>query len=363
MEKAQRKKIMWILNGFLSNGITMFVINYLTNLDLNKFEYYLGISGDYIDQSLLKKVEELNVKIVYLPCRKRQTIEYFFKLKKIVKNENIDIVHIHGNSATVAIDLLAAKQGGCKRRIAHCHNSRCDYKKANKLLKPIFNRVYTCGIACSEEAALNMFGKVDSIRIIKNGIDTNKFCFNEKKRKMMRDNLNILDKDILLGHVGAFNNQKNQEFLIELIKKLIYYDDSYKLVLVGEGEKLEFIKKMAKDYGVDNKVLFLGKRDDIAAIMCIFDIFVFPSKFEGLGIAAIEAQSTGIPCIASEEVPLIARVTDNMEYLKLDVDEWCKRILNDNLNIDIEGNMKVKAQGWDIRTCANELQMMYMSIL
>ena len=341
----------------------MFVINYLTNLDLEKYDYILGISGDYIDDVLIEIVKKLELRIVYFPCRKKHTIKYFVELVNFIRKERIDAIHIHGNSTTITIDLLAAKIGGCKCRIAHCHNSKCDYKRINVILRPLFRKIYTVGIACSREAAINMFGEADNVYILKNGIDTQKFHYSNLHRNKIRNELNILNSEIVLGHVGAFNNQKNQEFLIALMNKLLAQSKMYKLVLVGEGIKQEEIKKLAVKSKLDDRVLFLGKRDDVADVMNAFDIFVFPSKFEGLGIVAIEAQSVGLPCIVSEYVPYIAKTTTNIEYLKLDVDIWTEKILNGKFEIKTECNREVRENGWDIKNCVEELQKIYYSLL
>ena len=355
----RRKKILWVLNGLLNNGISMFVVNCLSHMDLDRYEYHLGISGRYIDDNLLRKLDDLNITIHIFPCRKKETVAYFLQLRDYIRENGIELVHFHGNSATLAIDLFAAKLAGCKHRVAHCHNSKCDHKIANQLLKPFFNSLYTVGIACSDIAAVNMFGK-NGAQIIKNGIDTQKFRFNSEYRANVRKELHITNDKIVLGHVGGFNEQKNQKFLIDMFKKLYSINSNYILILVGDGEKRQELMQYSRDIGIKNEtVFFLGNRSDVNMLMNAFDCFLLPSIFEGLGIVAIEAQSTGLSCILSDRVPSITNVTNSVVYLPLDSDRWVQEILKSKYSIDESQSLVVRENGWDIRKCVKDLEDIY----
>lgn len=181
-----------------------------------------------------------------------------------------------------------------------------DNKKITQIMnekkyKAFFNSLYTVGIACSDIAAVNMFGK-NGAQIIKNGIDTQKFRFNSEYRANARKELHITNDKIVLGHVGGFNEQKNQKFLIDMFKKLYSINSNYILVLVGDGEKRQELMQYSRDIGIKNEtVFFLGNRSDVNMLMNAFDCFLLPSIFEGLGIVAIEAQSTGLSCIENKD--------------------------------------------------------------
>lgn len=346
--------ILWVLNGLGQNGISMFVLTYLQNLDKRKYHFYLGISGNEINDILYKEAKKMDMEIICMPCRKHETFKYVIDLMKFIKKNHIDIFHIHGNSTTITIDLLAAKMAKCKIRIAHCHNSKCDFKIVNKIIRPVFNKLYLEGFACSEKAAINMFGrdweKKKCVYILKNGIEINKFTYSENHRMRLRKELHIDDSDTILGHVGFFNEQKNQRFLVNLMERIIHEGRlNYKLVLVGDGPNKNKIQKMAKDKGLDRYIYFLGIRNDIPSILSCFDIFLFPSIFEGLGIAVIEAQSSGLPCILSDNIPRITKILDTTEYAMLDEKLWVNRIIQKKRNKNRRNAViAVRELGWDI---------------
>lgn len=347
--------VLWVLNGFEQNGISMFVLEYLKYLDKTKYHFYLGISGNNINDFLYKKIKNIkNIDIISLPCRNKGIFHYFISLIKTIKSKEIKIFHIHGNSSTITIDLLAAQISKCPIRIAHCHNSKSNHDIINKILQPFFNKMYSKGFACSKDAAIHMFGKNwetnKRISILKNGIECGKFIYNKSERKRIRNELQIKDSEIVLGHIGVFNNQKNQKFLIDIIELLQKSGKyNYKLVLVGNGPNKSKIEKLVVKKGLGKYIIFAGVRNDIPSVLCGFDIFLFPSIFEGLGIAVIEAQSSGLSCILSDKVPCITKILDSTQYITLDINLWSEKILEYKINNNRENSsFKVQSLGWDI---------------
>ncbi|QGF40719.1 glycosyltransferase [Limosilactobacillus gastricus] len=154
---------------------------------------------------------------------------------RLCRQNQYDVVHVNGNSTTMAIELAAAKLAGVKVRVAHSHNTTTRHVKANQLLRPFFEMVVNGRIACNQAAGKWLFKSKDFV-IIENGIDFDKYKLNQNVRTKIRSKLGISDDKILIGHIGKFNSQKNQEFLIELAEKL---DDRYRVILIGNGVNLK----------------------------------------------------------------------------------------------------------------------------
>lgn len=362
----KKKKILWVIHNFYQNGITMFIINFFSKINLEKYEYILCISGNKIEQTLVKEINNLGVKVIFAPCRQKNVISYFFYIMACIKKDHIDAIHVHGNSSSISLDLLAAKLGGVKICIAHSHNSDCSIGILNKVLRPFLLMLCDYGIACSQEAANNMFGakrRKKSCLILKNGINIEQFIYDEAGRENLRNEWNINEHTIVLGHVGVFNSQKNQQFLLPILKELIKSNPNYRLVLVGDGEKREIIQENAKNEGLSEYIIFTGKRDDVNKVMSAIDIFLFPSIFEGLGIVAIEAQAEGLPCLLSSEVPSIAKILYTTEFIELEQVAWVNAIKKINIGRVNDGNMLVRNSGWDINDCVKELEGFYLAAI
>ena len=218
--------------GLIYDGITSVITSYLEAMNREDLKIYV-VSTIMSESKIEKKIEELGCEIVQLPSRRKSPIVYFFSLAHFIRKNNIEVIHAHGNSATLSIELLAGFLGGCKRRIAHSHNTRCDQVRADKMLRPLFNLLYTDALACGNEAGLWLFGN-RKFKVLKNGRNVKKYSFSLEKRNEMRKRLDISDC-IAIGHVGGFFEQKNHKFLIKIFREVLNRKPNAKLFLIGDG--------------------------------------------------------------------------------------------------------------------------------
>ena len=168
------------------------------------------------------------------------------------------------------------------------------------------------------------------VHILKNGIDINEYIdIDSNSRKNVLQELHLSEDAKIIGHVGRFSESKNHLFILTVLKKLVEEDSSFVALLVGDGPLREMIEKEAERQGLLDHIRFLGVRTDIPRLMKAFDVFLFPSLFEGFGIVMLEAQSSGTPCIAATSVP---KSTDMglglVTYINLEdhIDQWCDGI-------------------------------------
>lgn len=146
-------------------------------------------------------------------------------------------------------------------------------------------------------------------RYIPNRIKTGRFRFNAEIRTAMRTQLGVEDS-FILGNVGRLCYQKNQSFLLDVFHEVLRSKPESQLLLVGEGEDEAALKQKAQQLGISDRVIFFGVTDQVEKLFFAMDAFVFPSRFEGLGIVSIEAQAAGLPVLCSENIPSEAHVTD-----------------------------------------------------
>ena len=321
----QTIKVLMIVKEFEIQGISEVILNYAENINNKKFQIDV-LAGDQYDKGNLKRLTACGGKFWCVKGRDKNILVYIYRLSLIIKREGYDIVHVHGNSAMITPELLAGKLGGAPVRIAHSHNITCNHPWLDKILHPLFSSLYINALACSEEAGKWMFKK-HSFDIINNGIDTSKYVFDNENRKKLREKLGVKN-EILIGHVGSFNQQKNQKRILEIFETICRSCKNVKLIFVGDGEMRPEIENLAKDHGLTDRVIFFGQCQSTGPILSAMDIFVFPSLYEGFGLALLEAQVSGLVCIASDMVPQKANVTGCVQYLSLsDPDEiWKKTI-------------------------------------
>ena len=187
------------------------------------------------------------------------------------------------------------------------------------MLRPFLKEIGTQFVACSDVAAKWMFPLIDNrkIKIIKNGIDVDKFKYDEVKRSKVRKELNFSDNDIVIGHVGRFCYQKNHPFLVKVFKEVIKENSNYRLLMVGIGPNEGKIKKLIKELKLEEYCIFYGASSNVSKLYQAMDIFLLPSKFEGLPIVGVEAQASGLPVIFSDKITRGAKIIDCVSFLPI----------------------------------------------
>ena len=332
----------------LKGGIQSLVMEIVKNIDKEKVQIDFLLLDDGKKYELEDELENLGCKVYKLKGIWLRTPLDFMKYTKALDNffknhRDYDVVHMHSSSKNYMV-LKKAKKYGIPVRIAHSHN--IDFQTKNPIKKLIGNifkvnlkKYATDYFACSKIAGKWLFGEKiinsDKFKVIHNAIDYDKFKFDGNKRKEIREELNIKDDEIVVGHVGRFSNQKNHEFLIDIFDELYKKNDKFKLLLIGIGETEELIKEKVKKLNIENRVIFLGFKEDVSKYYNAMDLFLFPSKFEGLGITLIEAQANGLICFTSKDVvPEEAKLSDNLYYIKLSdgFKKWTEKIENCNLS-------------------------------
>lgn len=194
--------------------------------------------------------------------------------------------------------------------------------------------------------------------IIKNGIDINRFKFSPSKRKDMRKELRISDDTLLLGHVGRFTEEKNQVFLVNLLTYL--RNTKFKLILIGDGDTFTKVKAVSKKLAISKNIYFVGRKNNPEDYLQAMDVFLLPSKYEGLGLVAIEAQCSGLPVIASNMVPKDIKITPHVSFLSInDVQGWIHKLKEySRFERKDESNL-IKKSGFDEIALRKNMKKLY----
>ena len=352
-----------------NGGVESVIMNYYRNINRNNIQFDFLCNTEQVAYE--DEINKLGGRIFRVTARSKNLKEYKKDMKEFFKQnaKNYDTIWVNICSLANIDYLKYAKKYGIKRRIIHCHNSqnmdsfiRGFLHKFNK----IFLRNYATDFwTCSNDASRWFYSKKmmqsNKYCVIKNAIDTKKFIFNEKVRNEYRDKLNINDK-FVIGNVGRFHFQKNHPFIIKIFNEIHKQKPNSVLVLVGVGPDEDKIRKLVKEYNLEDSVKFLGSRNDVPELMQAMDIFLFPSLFEGLALVAIEAQTAGLPVFASDKVIASETKIDNtiFNFIPLDENEsyWAQAILKfDNNKRQRNSNEElIKESGYDIKVEALKLE-------
>ena len=358
-----------------ANGITNVMLGYCTAiLKLAKDIRFDLVCINEPEEKYTRPFLESGGK-VYVLSRLKHPLEYRKQLGKIFRGA--DAVHAHGNSATLALEMEAAFNAGVPLRIAHSHNT--DQLDNPKGLKDHLHRAYLkyekhllrryaeYYVACSPEAGKWLFGKKrckgENYLLLTNAIESSRYSYDEETRAEVRKELGFEGKKVII-HVGQFRTQKNHDKVIEIFSELCSRDEAYRLILVGKGEDEYRIRDKVSSMGLSGKVRFLGNRNDVDRLLQAADVFLFPSLYEGLSIALLEAQASDLICIVSDTVSPSSFVTEKAVSLGLDKDAktWADKIEAslDAFKTRSDRKSLFTDKGYDISAQIKVLEKFYM---
>lgn len=358
-------RVLHILQRMEMAGVQALLMNIYRNIDRKKVQFDFLVhykTPQFFDEEIEKmggKIYRLSVREDYKFIKYCKELDNFFSEHKEYK-----IVHGHMHSLGF-IYLHFAKKYNIPVRIAHSHTNNTQ-KDLKLPLKLILNRLYeknaTELFACSKAAGEYMF-KNKNFTVINNAIDSKKFAFDANKRKQKRRELNI-SNNFVVGCVGRFEIQKNQKFSVNVFSELIKEKENAVLLFIGSGSMEKEVKQMVSNMNLEEKVLFLGNRDDMPELFQAMDVFLFPSLFEGLGIVAVEAQASGTPVVCTDTLPEEINVSPLIYRVSLNekMEKWKRIILSTQNNNYIHKDISkfIRNNNYDIAVVAKQLEDFYI---
>ena len=348
------------------NGQTLIILKYLRAMDRAGMTIGYASKGEPAPE-IRQALEALGVKVWALPERRGQRpLAYGRALARIVRREGYNIVHVHGNSATVALDLLAARLGGAGVHIAHSHNTTTSYPLVNQLLKPLMFMNANGRMACGREAGQWMFGS-RSFDVIPIASDADEYAFDAARRDQKRREMGVGPEDILLMLVGLLTPQKNHAFLLDAFADAVARNPRLKLMLVGGGELRQALEQQVTQLRLGDSVTFTGHVRDVPDRMRAADALVLPSLYEGFPNVLVEAQLSGLPALVSDRVTRDCDMTGLLAWLPLDRAAWADAMAA-HRPIDRDAASRaareaIARRGFDIRAAAAKLRMRYEQLL
>lgn len=360
------KRLLCIISGMNAGGAETFLMKVFRTID--RMEYQLDFAVNIEKEGFYdKEIYALGGKIYHFPAKSAFFWGYVKGLKKIIHDNHYDYVLRITSNAMGFLDLAIAKKAGAKKCIARSSNSSdgasLKVKISHWLGSILFKRFVDVKIAPSSEAAIYTFGKRDYekglVNILPNGLDLKYFCYTEIGRESIRREFNIKDSQKVIGHVGRFSTQKNHSFLLHIFEEYHKKEPNSVLMLIGEGGLKTEIQRKVNEMKLDECVIFAGIRVDMPSFYSAMDVFVFPSLYEGMPNAVIEAQSCGLPCIVSDVVTKEANISNNVQYVSLecDVRNWVNKITDCIDNGRLYSIDALRNNGYDIQSAVKRFEM------
>ncbi|WP_137624793.1 glycosyltransferase [Lactiplantibacillus pingfangensis] len=364
--------IFYLVFGLSSGGKEKYSLNLYEHINKDKYNLQFIVkymSHDFFDDqyeaagghkiALMKVNTKLPEKI--------NTLIFAFRVFKSVK-ENYDIAYFNLNKpADVFTYPLICRLAGQKKIIIHSHSSSQDdetrfLKVMNALGRFVINSIASAKFACSDKAAVWMFGekhaKKRDYKLITNGLEINDYDFNENVRSRIRLALGIKPDQMVVGHVGRFATTKNHTFILDVFKEIVKIQPNAILILIGVGPLEKDITKKAESLKIISNVKFMGEVVNVNEYLQAMDVFLLPSIFEGLPISGVEAQASGLHCVYSNNISREADITGNVQFLGLDegTKKWASTVIAESKICRQSEKKKVAKAGFDIAYSTRQVE-------
>ena len=360
-----------IIGKMDSGGKKNLVMEYYRHIDKNKIQF------DFICDSDSKAIPDEEIKSlggrVYIIPPYQKILANMREMKRICKANKYPIMHAW-NSTMNLFPMKVAKSTGIPVRISEslsmAHEG--DWKtKIKKLLRPMSKLYATHYMSCGDDCGRWQFGNelfdAGKVDVFKTVINTKFNDYNLELREKTRKDFGWEDK-MVVGHIGRFTPQKNSVHLIEIFAAVAKKETKAVLCLIGDGELKNQMMAKIKELGIENRVDYLGRREDIQQFYNAMDCFLLPSLYEGLPVVGLEAESCGLPMFFSTEVTREANACELGHFIGLDEseDHWADEILKamkENMPIRRSHAKEVADAGFDSASEAIRLQQYYFSAL
>lgn len=366
------ERVAVIMGKMHSGGKKNLVMEYYRNIDKTKiqFDFFCDSDSNSIPQD---EIEKLGGK-VYLIAPYQNIFKNMSQMKAICMNNKYKIIHAYNGTMNL-FSMFVGWQCRIPIRIsesismAHSADKKTILKN---MLKPFSKMFATNFMANGEICGRWQFGDKlfddGKVKVFKTVINTEVNRYDEKLRNLTRKEYGI-ENNIVIGHIGRLTEQKNTIFIIDIFNALVKKEPKAKLLIIGDGNLREAMLKKISEYGIKDKVLYLGRREDIQQFYNAMDCFLLPSLYEGLPVVGVEAENCGLPMFFSTEIPKESSACDDLGIfmsLEKTSEEWADeilRVVKKNTVIRKGRTEEVKAAGFDSRLEANKLLKYYENLI
>lgn len=367
-------RVLHVVHQMGRGGIETWLMDVLRTIDRERFPSdFLVYTTEH--QAYDDEIRALGSRI--LSCTPpSQAIAHVRHLRHILATEGpYDVIHVHGDSEA-GNTLREAASAGIPIRIAHSHNTGEGKKRLRSYSYRMITRQWmhkhmTHGLGCSQVACAHLFGenwKADHrCRVLFYGRNWDRFR-DPADTSAIRAGLGLPQNALVIGHVGRFHAQKNHGFWVKVAQSIVARREDARFLLVGDGALRESIQDRVREHGLVDRFVFTGERTDVPQLLQAMDVFCFPSLYEGLPNALLEAQAVGLPCVVSDTITTETTAVESQVSqlsLELSSDRWAEKVLE----MSVQDRLKNHPMAWatiaqgafSIDYCVDQLVKVYQS--
>lgn len=365
-----KRVLVYGYNGVSFGGVEQMLLEYIRTITAASGEitFDVLIAGDICNRE--DRFLNMGCRVLYYPIRRKDIKAYNARMDEIFEQTKYDAIWCNASGLTNIDVLIKAKKQGIPVRVVHSHVAHLMWgSPIMRILVPLMHHRNKLRLsnyathywACSQKAGEFMFPASvhDQIYVVKNAIDTDIYYPRPDVRAKMREQFGF--EGLVVGHTARLSKEKNQRFMLQVMRAVVDRDPKAKLLLVGDGDLRGELEVETARLGLQNNVVFTGFRTDIVDLLQAADVFMLPSLAEGLGLSAIEAQACGLPCVVSATVPGEVDISGAVRFVPLEVpvEQWADAVFDmAKKKIDDPAGC-VRAAGYQISATAKSVYKVF----
>jgi glycosyltransferase involved in cell wall biosynthesis len=372
-EKKKIKVLQAIRQGQVGGGESH-ILSLVKHIDKNRFEPVV-LSFTY--GQMITELNNSGIENFVIPSEKAFDFAKWKKVKKLMQEEQIDLVHIHGTRATSNIYWAAKNLGLPVIYTIHGWSFHDDQSLLVKKSRILFEKWITqktdCNISVSASNQKTGQENISHFKstVVYNGIDLEKFNPGNLERKSVRHKLNIPADSLVISFIGRMTLQKNPLGLIRAFKKVVAEQPKAILLMVGDGDMKKEAMDLSKNIGLGKSVVFEDFRTDVADILFSSDVYCLPSLWEGFPIGLLEAMAMSKPVIATQVDGSREIIRHNKNGILIEpkneemlVEALLELIKNKNLRIELgKAARQTITQNFDVCKMTKKIESLYTNVL
>lgn len=364
-----KTKVWLVIRGLKDGGAENLAREYAQFVNSDQFEATIVTMYPFVNYANYRRAMDAGLRMVSVFERRNVFTRGIrvlfgkwyvpFRLKRMLEQENPDVIHF--NSPMVVDFMPVAKSLMGRRLVYTCHTEvqRHFFPEEELGVRELIKQqgIRLIGLHEDMRKELNARFGVNNTVVIKNGVDLDRFRSYARPNIEIRESIEIPKNAFVVGHVGRFSQVKNHTFLLRVFKEITRRKNNAHLLLVGNGELEEEIRRQVRELDLESQVTILSHRTDIPELLSAMDVMVFPSFYEGLSVTLVEAQASGLRCIVSDSINHENYLLDTTIPMSLNSDAvvWAEAALDNERRNANHGNI----EDYDMKQEIRRLETVY----